>query len=276
MNQLFVSFHSKKKVRLIRSFECDEQYIEKQGYPIKIMIWACIGKNFKSDLIRINGNLDAVSYQNMLTQNQVIQKLNERYGENGFVFQEDGATPHRAKSTRLFLKDKVLSLPDDLHWPSSSPDLSVIEICWAMLKSRIDLTNVKTADDLYQAAATAWNTIPQETINLLIDSFDARLLSCISVGGNSLNGKRKLIHKYKISAEEGDNYIKNLLEEKSQIKLFVRQSQQFFSRLRRLDLSEHQCNRLNCTDSEKIVNLLPQRLRRKAKLPRPVVIETEN
>ena len=83
------------------------------------MVWACIGKNFKSNLIKIEGKLNAISYQNMLTQNHIIEKLNERYGTNGYVFQEDGATPHRAKSTRLYLKDKVTSLPEDLHWPSS-------------------------------------------------------------------------------------------------------------------------------------------------------------
>ena len=38
-----------------------------------------------------------------------IDRLNERYGKNAYVFQEDGASPHRAKSTRVFLSDKVLS-----------------------------------------------------------------------------------------------------------------------------------------------------------------------
>ena len=180
----------RKKVRFIRNIECDNQFMEKQGYPIKLMVWACIGRDFKSNLLRIEGWLNANSYQKLLTENQVIEKLNERYGPKGYVFQEDGASPHRAKSTRLFLEGKVTSLPDDLHWPSSSPDLSVIEICWAILKSKIDMSSVKTADDLYHAAVIAWNTIPQETINLLIDSFDARLLSCISLGGNNLNGKK--------------------------------------------------------------------------------------
>ena len=84
----------KKKVRFIRSYDCDELYVEKQGYPIKVMVWACIGKNFKSNLVRIEGKLNAISYQNMLANNQIIEKLNERYGPKGFVFQEDGASPH--------------------------------------------------------------------------------------------------------------------------------------------------------------------------------------
>ena len=263
----------KRKVRYIRNIECDDQFIEKQGYPIKIMVWACIGKNFKSNLIRIEGCLNAISYQNMLAQNHIIEKLNDRYGTNGYVFQEDGATPHRAKSTRLYLKDKVTSLPEDLHWPSSSPDLSVIEICWAILKSRIDMSEVKTADDLYHAAENAWNTIPQETINLLIDSFDARLLSCISVGGNSLNGKKKLIKKYKVSIADGDNYIKMLIDEKTKTKEFIRMSSNFFRRLERLDMSQNQCNRQNCIDSSNIIKQLPERLKKKMNIPRPMFIE---
>ena len=100
------------------------------------MVWAYIGKDFKSNLIRIEVRLDATSYQNILAQNHIIEKLNERYGPKGFIFQEDATPPHRAKSTRLFLSDKVISLPNDLYWLSSSPDLNVIEICWAIVKSK--------------------------------------------------------------------------------------------------------------------------------------------
>ena len=264
----------RKKIRVIPSVECDMQFVEKQGYPGKIMVWACIGKDFKSDLIRIDGNLNADTYQKMLTEHKIIEKLNDKFGENGFVFQQDGARPHTAKSTKLYLRGKVTTLPDDLHWPASSPDLNVIEILWAILKSQIDITKINNADDLYRAAVEIWEKIPQDTINLLIDSFDARLVTCVSIGGESLNGKKMLIKRYKVSIEDGDNYLKNLINEKNSIRIFIQQSKRFFSVLKTVDFTRSQCNRNNHNDSSKICSILPERLRKKMKLPRPLLVHS--
>ena len=125
----------------------------------------CIAKDFKSDLLRIEGKLDANSYQKVLADNKIIENLDNRFGKFGYIFQQDGASHHTARSTKEYLKDKAATLPDQLHWTSSSPDLSVIEICWAIVKSKINTNNISTADELYHAAVEAWNSFPQESIN---------------------------------------------------------------------------------------------------------------
>ena len=150
----------------------------------------------------------------------------------------------------------------------------MIEICWAITKSKIDTSKITTADDLYRAAVDAWNTIPQETIDLLIDTFDARLLTCISLKGESLNGKRKLIEEYKKSIEDGNNLLKKMSDEKSKILEFVRRSRAFFVRLSMANQLNNHCNMVNCNESEKIVNLLPARLLKKMGIPKPMVIES--
>ena len=166
-----------------------------------------------------------------------------------------------------------MSLSDDLHWLSSSSDLNVIEILLTITKSKIDTSKI-TADDLYRAAMEAWNTIHQKTINLLIDTFDARLLTCISLKGESLNGKRKLIEEYKKSIEDGNNLLKKMSDEKSKILEFVRRSRAFFVRLSMANQLNNHCNMVNCNESEKIVNLLPARLLKKMGIPKPMVIES--
>ena len=261
----------RKKIRIIPSVQCEEQFFEKQGYPIKVMVWGCIAKNFKSELLKIEGKLDANSYQKLLADNKIIEKLDKRFGKFGYIFQEDGASPHRAKSTRAFLKNQVVSLPAELHWPSSSPDLNVIEICWAMVKSHIDATSISSAQDLYHAAVQAWNAIPQESINSLIDSFDTRLTTCIKIGGNSLNGKKKLMKLYKISIQAGDNYLQQIQQNTTKLRDFIRRSRIFFNQLKNLDLTENQINRLNCNESRKICNLLPDKIKKKTGLPKPIL-----
>ena len=147
----------------------------------------------------------------------------------GYIFLEDGASPHKVQSTRTFIKDIAAALPAELHWPSSSPDLNVIEICWAMVKSQIDATSISSAQDLYHAAIQAWNAIPQESINSLIDSFDTRLTTCIKIGGNSLNGKKKLMKLYKTSIQAGDNYLHQIQQNTIKLKDFIRISRIFFN-----------------------------------------------
>lgn len=77
-----------------------------------------------------------------------------------------------------------------------------------MVKSQLDVTSISSAQDLYNAAVTVWNSISQDTINSLIDSFDSRLTTCIKLGGNSLNGKRKLVKLYRDSIQDGNDYLK--------------------------------------------------------------------
>ena len=118
----------KRRVRIIRGVDAPGKFIETVGYPTKLMVWGAIGLNFKSDLIRITGTLNAQGYQNLLENSQVFEKLNEQYGVNSYVFQQDGARPHTGAGTVEFLRKKgVLTLPKSLHWPAMSPDMNVIE-----------------------------------------------------------------------------------------------------------------------------------------------------
>ena len=56
---------NKRRLRVIRGVDIDEKFIDVQGYPHKVMVWAAIGPNFKSELIRVTGTLNAAAYQNL-------------------------------------------------------------------------------------------------------------------------------------------------------------------------------------------------------------------
>jgi hypothetical protein len=68
-----------------------------RGYPAKVMVWGAIGYNFKSKLIRIEGHVNAQKYQQLLNDSGVIEAMNEKY--TNWVFQQDGASSHTAKTT---------------------------------------------------------------------------------------------------------------------------------------------------------------------------------
>jgi hypothetical protein len=99
---------------------------------------------------------------------------------------DDGASPHRAKSTRQFLSERCRMLTKELQWPAHSADLNVIENCWGVVKSRMDVQEGMTPDDLYDAANRCWESITATEIHNLISSFSARVQACCALQGECL------------------------------------------------------------------------------------------
>jgi transposase len=104
-------------------------YTERTTRPVpkhdsSIMVWGAIGWNYKSQLIIVQGTLNALRYQDMLGSNNVIEGILHQFGRRNVWFQQDGAPAHRAKSTMKWLARLIRVI---LNWPPNSPDLSVIE-----------------------------------------------------------------------------------------------------------------------------------------------------
>jgi transposase len=119
--------------------------------------------------------------------------LEQIYGANCYIFQQDGAPAHRSQMTKAALS--ALDIPLLEGWPAHSPDLSPIEMIWDLLKSRCNLGNINSPKDLDDALIEAWNSIDLEMINHYIESFEARLIICKQINGASLNGHWKTVHQ---------------------------------------------------------------------------------
>ena len=269
----------RKRIRVIRGLECEQKYVAMMGYPIKLMVWGAIARNFKSPLVRIEGKVTATTYQNMLISSQIIEKLNSHFGTGAFVFQQDGARPHTAASTLQFLEANALTLPADLHWPAMSPDLSVIENLWSILKYRMDYTAVTNSETLYTEAARVWDQISIETVNKCIDDFDPRLKACAALHGESLNEHKAILAAFRQSSSQGMACLRDSISERDCLRNFCQKSAEFFatrtkqfiprSRLpneperRDIERQNIQIVRESC----QICELLPDRIRMKTGLP---------
>jgi hypothetical protein len=178
--------------------------------------------------MRISGHLDAEQYQAMIDTSGIIQAMNTRYDANSWVFQHDGASPHRARTTREFLALLCLTVSSDLHWPANSPDLNVIENLWATLKRRMADQDSRTQDELWLQVETVWNQITIKEINHLVQSFASRLQVMITLYEESLNGQGD-VHRILMDDLSAEQIIALREEETGNIRAFTEQSREFFA-----------------------------------------------
>ena len=71
---------------------------------VSIMVWASISAEGKSNLVFIDGNINANKYINILDKNPI-----PKIGSNA-IFQQDKATSHTAYVTKTFLNEKNIAV----------------------------------------------------------------------------------------------------------------------------------------------------------------------
>lgn len=143
-----------------------QQERPREKYTSKVMVWGVIGINF-SVLVLLNENVCGETYT------QTLKKfLFPRIDKTRHVFMHDNAGVHTCKVVTKFLDDNEINR---MTWPAKSPDLNPIEGVWHMMKSRIDVDLHADVEELEQAVMDAWDSISQEELNKLVESFPHRL-----------------------------------------------------------------------------------------------------
>lgn len=146
-----------------------------------IMFWGGISSAGKTQLVRVNGNLNAQRYINDIIVPHV-HPYAQRVGNN-FVFQQDNARAHTARVvTNHFAQQGITVLP----WPACSPDMNPIEHVWSQLKSAVykRVDDNTTLAQLEQIALQEWGNLPQHRIRRLIRSMTSRVRECIQKIGS--------------------------------------------------------------------------------------------
>ncbi len=87
------------------------------------MIWAAMSSAGVSPLCFLKSNVTASVYQETL-ENFMLPSADQLFKDADFIFQQDLAPAHTAKSTKSWLNDRGVGV---LDWPSNSPDLNPIE-----------------------------------------------------------------------------------------------------------------------------------------------------
>lgn len=144
---------------------------QRDKWPNTIQVWGSMGYGGVGELVLFEKNTRVDQYLYYLMLDQHLQPSLEKTGCS--IFQQDGARCH---TTGL-----IFNLFDELgveileKWPANSPDLSPIENLWAILKFRLQKTDVSTPEKLIAALRQEWEKIPAEICQHLIESVPRRL-----------------------------------------------------------------------------------------------------
>ena len=137
-----------------------------------ITIWGAFHAGGKSDLVVIDGNLNQVKYQRILEDTML--PFARGVFRNNFVYQDDNAPPHRARTVNDFLNNEGVERMD---WPSISPDMNPIENLWAEITRIINNLDHQPTSvaELRQDVMDAWANIGVDTLRTLAEGMPRRV-----------------------------------------------------------------------------------------------------
>lgn len=147
----------------------------------KLMVWGCFSRAGVGELRRVDGTINQHSYKAMMAE--AMMPSGERlFGGEEYIFQQDNAPCHKAKSVMDFFRQKKINVMD---WPPQSPDFNPIENLWGILKRKVGLSKPSNLDELWNRLQELWLDIGQEEIRRLIESMPNRMRLAIKAKGKS-------------------------------------------------------------------------------------------
>ena len=95
-------------------------------------------------------------------------------GFNDPILMEDGASIYSASKSKKWREDHKLK---KIVWPAQSPDMNPIENLWSVMKKDVQKTHKPSGntDALIKNIIDAWENIPIQVINRLVETIPARV-----------------------------------------------------------------------------------------------------
>ncbi|CAK1587633.1 unnamed protein product [Parnassius mnemosyne] len=108
------------------------------------------------------------------------------FNNRHWVFQQDSAPAHRAKSTQDWLAAREIDFIRHEDWPSSSPDLNPLDYkIWQHLEEKARSNPNPNLESLKTSLIKAAADIDMDLVRAAINDWPRRLKACIkNHGGN--------------------------------------------------------------------------------------------
>ena len=134
------------------------------------MVWGCINSRGVGQLKKVEGRLNASAYIDLL-KNFLIPSIHSLSMPRDWIFQQDNATCHTARTARAWFDDNDITV---MSWPMQSPDLNPIENLLDLFGMKVHKLNPRNLQDLWTAVQTAWDALSHGCLKTLFESMPRR------------------------------------------------------------------------------------------------------
>jgi hypothetical protein len=154
------------------------------------MVWGGMSSSGLTELefLPEKTTLNADRYINLILE-RAVPKVKARRSTHGkpwvtkrlfrdpttWVFLQDGAPPHKAKTTQAWLAKNVPDFIKHGEWPGGSPDLNPIENVWGALADAVGQRGAKNLHELKMVVQEEWEKISVDFLENLVFSMPRRL-----------------------------------------------------------------------------------------------------
>ncbi|RWR98786.1 Transposable element Tc3 transposase-like protein, partial [Dinothrombium tinctorium] len=147
-----------------------------------VMVWAGFSSSGKTSIAFLDGRQKASDYQRTLSD--FILPVGSQLGGPQWIFQQDNAAIHTAKSTKTWFADHGVKV---LDWPSLSPDLNPIENLWGIMVRRLYANGhqFKSIEELKTKICEIWSALELQQLRNLVESMPRRLLEVVKSKGGT-------------------------------------------------------------------------------------------
>jgi hypothetical protein len=147
-----------------------------------VMVWGCITSEGLGRICRIEGNMNAKLYVEILNDEFLGTLDDLDINKKDVYFQQDNDPKHTSRLAQDWFRRKRV---DKLDWPASSPDMNIIEHVWEYLDRRVRTRSPlpRSKEEMWAALQEEWGKIEPEYIEKLYQSIPARVAALIEAKG---------------------------------------------------------------------------------------------
>lgn len=150
-----------------------------------VMVSVAVSKLGCTELIFVEPGtkVDSTYYRDVLLSQHMLPAIRQLAGDV-FVFQQDSAPAHRARSTVEFLRQETSDFISPDLWPPNSPDLNPVDYkIWGCMQERVYKKPIHDLAQLKQRLVQVWAGFEQAIVDKAIDQWRKRLRACVKAKG---------------------------------------------------------------------------------------------
>lgn len=160
--------------------------LNKTSHPASVMVFGGICADGKTPLVFVDpgAKVNQVYYRDHILKSDVLPWAQNHFGNQSWVFMQDGAPAHRAKATQQWCKSHFPEFISAEEWPASSPDLNPMDYAvWGYLTQKVSTKNYANLGALKKALLEEWDNLDVNYLRAVIDSYPKRLRAVIRAKG---------------------------------------------------------------------------------------------